>query len=162
MALALVCQEIRDACQESLGSPCSLCSQCLEDSLAEEWEGQEMQEWTGDCLSSPLSQYAKALLSLWKGCDSKSKVRELEGRRSVSLCVLVYRSEGRKEGCVPPFESETAAVGMRGFSLFRLCAVIFSSHGRSSTGNALLSARSHDACVSKPRKTELDTFFGSF
>ena len=48
MAMDLLCQEIRDACQdssESLGSPCSLRSQCLEDSLTEEWEGWEMQEW---------------------------------------------------------------------------------------------------------------------
>ena len=33
MAMDLLCQEMRDACQESsesLGSPCLLCSQCLE------------------------------------------------------------------------------------------------------------------------------------
>ena len=34
-----------------------------------------------------------------------------------------------------------------------LCAVICSSHWRSSTSNALFLARSHDVCVSKPRKT---------
>ena len=48
MAMDLLCQEMRDACRdssESLGSPCSLCSQCLESSLAEQWEGREMQEW---------------------------------------------------------------------------------------------------------------------
>ena len=65
---------------------------------------------------------------------------------------LVYGSEGGKEGCVPPLKSETAAVRRKGCSLYQLCAVIFSSHRRSSTGNAPLSARSHDACVSKPRK----------
>ena len=48
VAMDFLCQETRDACRnssESLGSPCSLCSQCLEDSLAEEWEGRQMQEW---------------------------------------------------------------------------------------------------------------------
>ena len=44
MAMDVLCQEMRDACwdsSESLGSPCSMCSQCWEDSLAEEWEGRE-------------------------------------------------------------------------------------------------------------------------
>ena len=44
MTMDLLCQEMRDVCwdsSESLGSPCSLCSRCLEDSLAEEWEGRE-------------------------------------------------------------------------------------------------------------------------
>ena len=44
MAMDFLCQEMRDARwdrSESLGSPCSLCSQCLEDSQAEEWEGPE-------------------------------------------------------------------------------------------------------------------------
>ena len=44
MAMDLLCQEMKDAYwdgSESLGSPCSLCSQCLEDSLAEEWEGRK-------------------------------------------------------------------------------------------------------------------------
>ena len=69
MAMDFLSQEMRDACQdssESQGSWCPLCSQCLEGSLAEEWGGgQEMQEWwlAGGCLSSPLSQYAKAILS---------------------------------------------------------------------------------------------------
>ena len=44
MAMDVLCQEMRDACwdsSESLGSPGSMCSQCWEDSLAEEWEGRE-------------------------------------------------------------------------------------------------------------------------
>ena len=39
MTVNLLCQEMRDAywdSSESLGSPCSLCSQCQEGSLAEE------------------------------------------------------------------------------------------------------------------------------
>ena len=39
MAVDLLCQEMRDACwdsSESLGSPCSLCSQCHKGSLADE------------------------------------------------------------------------------------------------------------------------------
>ena len=47
MAMDLLCQDMRDACRnsaESLGSACSLCSHGLEDSLAQEWEGREMQE----------------------------------------------------------------------------------------------------------------------
>ena len=39
MAMDLLCQEMRVACwdgSESLGSPCSLCSQCQEGCLAEE------------------------------------------------------------------------------------------------------------------------------
>ena len=41
---------------------------------------------------------------------------------SVRLSLL----QRRKEGCVPPFESETAAVRRKGFfSFFRLCGVIF-------------------------------------
>ena len=43
-----------------------------------------------------------------------------------------------------------------GFSLMsRLCAVIFSSHRRSSAGDVPLSARSHVACVSNHRKNKL-------
>ena len=37
MTMDLLCQEMRDACwasSESLGSPCSLCSQCQEGFLA--------------------------------------------------------------------------------------------------------------------------------
>ena len=44
MATDLLCQEMGNACwdcPEPLGSPCSLCSQCWEDSLAEEWDGRE-------------------------------------------------------------------------------------------------------------------------
>ena len=44
MAMDLLCQEMRDAGwdrSESLGSPCSMCLQCWEDSLAEEWKGRE-------------------------------------------------------------------------------------------------------------------------
>ena len=44
MAMDLLCQEMRGACwdsSESLGSPCSLCSQRWEDSLADEREGRE-------------------------------------------------------------------------------------------------------------------------
>ena len=44
MAMDLLCQEMRDAGwdrSESLGSPRSMCLQCWEDSLAEEWEGRE-------------------------------------------------------------------------------------------------------------------------
>ena len=45
MALDFLCQEMRDACQdssESRVSQCSLDSQCLEDSLADQWEGREV------------------------------------------------------------------------------------------------------------------------
>ena len=42
-----------------------------------------MQDWwlAGGCLSSPLSQYAEAILSQWKGCDGveRSVVRRIEG-----------------------------------------------------------------------------------
>ena len=44
MARDLLCQEMRDGrCEssESLGFPCSLCSQCWKYSLAEGWEGRE-------------------------------------------------------------------------------------------------------------------------
>ena len=53
MAMDLLCQEMRDACwvsSEPLGSPLSLCWQCREGSLAEEWEGQPQKpfsQWTG-------------------------------------------------------------------------------------------------------------------
>ena len=45
MTMDVLCQEMGDACwdsSESLGSPCSVCSQCYKDALAEEWEGREL------------------------------------------------------------------------------------------------------------------------
>ena len=63
-----------------------------------------------------------------------------------SLCI------GRRlEGLSTTFQNKTAAARRRGLSLFLLCAVIFSSHRRSSAGDVPLSARSV-ACVSNPRK----------
>ena len=53
--------------------------------------------------------------------------------------VLVDRSEGWMEGCAPPFESESATVGRRG-SLPSAVSSGFSSHRRSGTGVAFLSA----------------------
>ena len=55
--------EVRDArwdSSESLGSPCSLCSQCLEHSVAEEWDGRD---WKVNCHSKrkPFSHLGRAV-----------------------------------------------------------------------------------------------------
>ena len=63
---------------------------------------------------------------------------------------IVRRLEG---GLSTTFEGETAVVRRRGFSLVSaVCGDFFSSHRRSSAGDAPWSARSHVACVSNSRK----------
>ena len=74
MAIDSLCQEMRDACwdtSELLGSQCSLCSNCLEDSVAEEWEGREPGKST---------VAARKSLSLWTGCDRKECGERIKGR----------------------------------------------------------------------------------
>ena len=66
MTMDLLCQGMRDVCwdnSESLGSRCSLCSQCWEDSLAEECDGREPGKST--------VTVSESSLSLWTGCDRK-------------------------------------------------------------------------------------------
>ena len=53
----------------------------------------------------------------------------MSGVPSFQLCALlffVYRSEGRKEGCVSPFESELATVGRRRLLLSAVSIVSYS------------------------------------
>ena len=75
MAMDVPC---RDS-SELLGSLCSLCSQCWEGSLAEEWEGREPRKSTGTT-SESLSLTVDGLLQRGEGCGE----RENKKRESVS------------------------------------------------------------------------------
>ena len=107
MAMDLLCPEMRGACRDgsaSLGSPCSLCSQCLEDSLARGVGG------LGKCRSGswlavarkahchsvrkPFSHFGPAVIR-----KERSVVREIERQAEVA-------KEGSEEGdqALPSFE----------------------------------------------------------
>ena len=89
-----------------------------------------------------------------EGCGERQKKK----KRNVSdrLKLLLYKQKvGRR---VEHHLSKRDRCGQKeGFSLLsRMCAVIFSSHRRSSAGDVLLLAQSHVACVSSQRKIEVN------
>ena len=78
-----------------------------------------------------------------------------EGVPSFRLCASLFLnfSGGRKEDVHHLLNESSLRLEGVGL-LLEWCAVMFSSHRRSSTGDVPLSGRSHVACVSKKKKCE--------
>ena len=140
-----------------------------------------MGAWKVNCLSLTVDRLRQGMRGMWCG-GNRSKKESVTGFRGVRgpvgllfrilccghlvpfwnerfsfqtcRCVCVYSSEGRKEGCAPPFEVSWPQLG-GGALLFPLGALNFSSHRRSSTGDAFLLQWGHVLNTEETKMSQL-------